>query len=250
LLKISIITASYNNASWLEQTILAVKQQDYQHKEHVIIDGGSTDGTVEVLEKYAHCIKYVSEPDGGIYHALNKGIGLARGQIIGTLGAGDVFPNTQVLRQVAEVFVQKNTESVYGDIQMVKPDNPQKVVRYWKAGLYNRNNWLHGWMPPHLSFYLKKTAIEKYGAYNDSYRSAGDYEFMLRMLYRHGLSASYLPATLCTMLTGGTSSASVKNRLRANREDRHAWVANGLKPRWYTLYAKPLGKIRQWLITN
>lgn len=245
--KISIITASFNCKELLEQSILAVKNQKNAHVEHVIIDGGSTDGTVALLEKYADSISYISEPDGGIYEAFNKGVKLATGAIVGTLGAGDFYPNDQVLAAVAAAFAKNDTDSLYGDIQMVAPSNTQKVTRLWKAGTYRHEHWLKGWMPPHLSFYLKKSAFEQYGYYNTQFRSAGDYELMLRMLYKQRLSTQYLPQILCTMLTGGASSASLKNRLRANKEDRRAWKINHLKPRWYTLYAKPLGKLGQWL---
>jgi glycosyltransferase involved in cell wall biosynthesis len=245
-LKISIITVCFNSKDFIRQTIESVAKQDYYDIEHVVIDGGSTDGTVKILQEFKDKINYISEPDKGIYDAMNKGVKLASGEIIGTLGAGDFYPNNQVSSKVAKTFEIYKTDAVYGDKQYVNPDNLNKVVRYWHSGEYKIENWLEGWMPPHQSFYLKKAAFHKYGLYLEGFRSAGDYELMLRMLYKHKLTAKYIPELLVTMLTGGTSTASFSNRIKANLEDRKAWLVNDIEPKWYTLYAKPLSKIFQF----
>lgn len=244
---ISIITVCYNAAGSLERTIVSVLGQNYGAKELVIVDGGSTDGTLTILEKYKKQITYISEPDTGIYNAMNKAIKLCKGQIIGTLGAGDFYLNNQALNQIANTFTKNKTTAVYADIQMVKPNNIDKIVRFWKAGPYKISNWLNGWMPPHLTFFVVKSAFENHGYYNETFRSAGDYELMLRFLYKHKLTASYLPIRLVTMPIGGASSGSFKNRLKANREDKLAWTINNLEPRPYTLIMKPLSKIFQFL---
>lgn len=246
-LKISIITVCFNTVQQIRHTIESVAGQTYPNIEHIIIDGGSTDGTVEILKEYAGKIKYISEPDKGIYDAMNKGVKLATGFAIGTLGAGDFYPNTQVISKVVEGFQKYKTDAIYGDKQYVHPENTEKVVRYWNPGPYNIENWLEGWMPPHQSFYLRKNAFEKYGLYMDEFRTAGDYELMLRMLYKHKLTAHYIHELLVTMLTGGSSTASISHRIKANLEDRKAWKMNNLEPKWYTLYMKPLGKIFQFL---
>jgi glycosyltransferase involved in cell wall biosynthesis len=244
--KISIITVCFNAAAFLKTTIDSVSNQDYSDIEHVIIDGGSNDGTIDILKANANKIVFISEPDKGIYDAMNKGVKLASGSIIGTLGAGDFYPNNQVISKIAQAFITYNTDSIYGDKQYVHPHNTEKVIRYWNPGEYKIENWLKGWMPPHQSFYIKKEAFQKFGLYLDAFRSAGDYELMLRMLYKHKLSAKYIPSLLVTMLTGGTSTASLLNRIKANLEDRKAWKINNLKPRWYTLFAKPMSKLSQF----
>lgn len=245
-MKISIITVCFNSKDFIQQTIDSVAAQSYPNIEHVIIDGGSTDGTVAILEANKAKINYISEPDKGIYDAMNKGVKLATGDAIGTLGAGDFYPNNTIISKVAAAFEQYKTDAIYGDKQYVNPENIEKTVRYWAAGEYKIENWLEGWMPPHQAFYLRKNAFEKYGLYMTEFRSAGDYELMLRMLYKHKLTAQYIPELLVTMLTGGTSTASFSNRIKANLEDRKAWLVNNIEPKWYTLYMKPLGKVLQF----
>lgn len=246
-MKVTIVTVCYNSKDFIQKTIDTVAQQTYGNIEHVIIDGGSTDGTVAILENNSAKIRYISEPDKGIYDAMNKGVKLATGEVVGTLGAGDFYPNNQVISKVVAGFEQYKTDAIYGDKQYVHPENTEKVVRYWNPGIYKIENWLEGWMPPHQSFYLQKTAFVKYGLYMDEFRTAGDYELMLRMLYKHKLKAQYIPELLVTMLTGGSSTASFSHRIKANLEDRKAWQVNHLTPKWYTLYMKPLGKLGQFL---
>lgn len=244
-MKISIITVSFNSAATIRQTIESVLAQDYPALEYIVVDGASKDGTVEILKSFGDKIKFISEPDKGIYDAMNKGLKLATGDAIGTIGGDDFYPNNQVISEVAKAFITSQADAVYGDIQFINPDDIHIIVRYWKAGEYSRENWLNGWMPPHLSFYLKKSAFERYGDYITDFTCSGDYELMLRMLYKNKLSAHYLPLTLTTMRNGGTSTASLKHRYRANMEDRRAWRINNLKPHWYTLWMKPLSKIAQ-----
>jgi glycosyltransferase involved in cell wall biosynthesis len=246
-LKISIITVCYNAEANIQETIESVLAQDYDNVEYIIIDGKSSDKTVNIIEKFKGKLTYISEPDKGIYDAINKGLKLAAGDIIGIIGADDFYPSPDVLSTVADTFQKSETEAVYGDKQYVNPDDTKKIVRYWKSGLYNIENWLNGWMPPHLSFYLKKSVYDKYGHYKTDFTCSGDYELMLRMLYKNKVSAVYIPKVLMTMRNGGTSTASWKHRLKANMEDRKAWEINGLKPRWYTLLWKPLSKVTQLL---
>jgi glycosyltransferase involved in cell wall biosynthesis len=245
-LKVSIITVSFNAVATLKQTIDSVLAQDYPHIEYWVIDGGSSDGTQELLASYGSRIHYISEPDKGIYDAFNKGLSRVTGDIVGVIGADDYYPTTDVIHSVVKVFEGQDVESVYGDLQFIDPKS-LKVVRKWKAGNYKRSSWLLGWMPPHPTFYVKRKVYEELGNFKTHYTCAGDYEFMLRVLYKHSISVAYLPKLLMTMRTGGTSTASWKHRWRANVEDRKAWRENGLKPYLLTVSLKPLRKIIQLL---
>ena len=247
-MKISIVTAAYNSAATIRDTIESVLSQDYPDIEYVVADGGSKDGTVEILKSYGDKIKWVSERDSGIFEAMSKGVKMATGDAIGIVGSDDFYPDNQAISKVVKAFEESKADSVYGDLYYVDAENTNKIVRNWQSGKYDRQRFLNGWMPPHTAFFLKKSAYDAYGLYDTSYQSAGDYELMLRMLYKHNVSSFYIPAVLMKMRTGGNSNASLKNRLRANKEDRRAWEMNGIKPRWYTLYAKPISKIFQWLI--
>ncbi len=246
-MKISIVTASYNSVATIRDTIESVLSQDYPNIEYIVADGGSKDGTVEILKSYGDKIKWVSEKDSGIYEAMSKGVKMATGDAIGVMGADDFYPDNQAISRVAKAFEESKADSVYGDLHYVNAKDTNKIIRNWKSGKYNRKRFLNGWMPPHTAFFLKKSVYDAYGLYDTSYRSAGDYELMLRMLYKHNVSSYYVPTVLMKMRMGGSSNASLKNRIRANKEDRRAWVMNGIKPRWYTLYVKPISKILQWL---
>jgi len=244
-LKVSILTVSYQSAATLRQTIESVLAQDYPSMEYWVIDGGSTDGSLEILQSFGDRICFISEPDQGIYDAMNKGLSRLQGEIIGMIGADDFYPSNDVISSVVAVFSQNEVEVVYGDKQYVNPEDTNHIVRYWKSGGYQIKNWLYGWMPPHLSFYIKKSAADSNGPYLTQFTCSADYEWMLRAMYKNKMRAAYLPKVLMTMRNGGTSTASWKHRLVANREDRMAWSINGLKPYWFTLTLKPLRKINQ-----
>ena len=172
-MKISIITVSFNRAKTIRQTIESVLAQDYDDLEYIVIDGASTDGTVEILESFGNKITFISEPDKGIYDALNKGVKLATGEVIGTIGGDDFYPNPQVISHIAKTFEEAKTDAVYGDKQYVNMGDDETIVRYWRSGEYVPENWLKGWMPPHLSFYLKKSAFLTFGYYITDFTCSG-----------------------------------------------------------------------------
>lgn len=248
-MKVSILTVAYQSASTLQQTIESVLAQDYQDVEYWVIDGGSTDGSVAILESFQGRIHYISEKDSGIYDAMNKGLDRMTGDIIGMIGSDDFFPTNDVLSSVVEAFKKNQTEVIYGDLQYVNGNDLTKIVRYWKAGNYHIKAWLFGWMPPHLAFFIQRESADKNGPYLTNFKCSADYEWMLRALYKNKMSASYLPKVLMTMRNGGTSNASLNHRWVANQEDRIAWKLNKLSPYWFTLFLKPLRKIGQ-LFTN
>jgi glycosyltransferase len=248
-MKISIITVVYNNITTIKDTIESVLSQDYADIEYIIVDGGSTDGTLEVIKSYGNRItKFISEPDKGIYDAMNKGLRLATGKIAGILNSDDFYADSTVISSVIATFQQQKTDSVYGDLVYVKPQNTQQVLRYWRSGKYNRKKFLFGWMPPHPAFFVKRELYEKLGYFNLDFTSAADYELMLRFLYKHRISAAYLPKLLVKMRAGGKSNKSVENRVKANREDKDAWIVNNLKFLPFTFILKPIRKIPQFFI--
>jgi glycosyltransferase len=253
-MKISIITATYNASATLADNLLCIGGQSLA-VEHLLIDGQSTDGTLAIAEKQGgHLVKIVSEPDLGIYDAMNKGISLASGEIIGILNADDLYSSSYTLRKIEEVFKDPSVDACYGDLVYVKGVyNGQesirdkfKVLRYWKSGHFNPLKFYWGWMPPHPTFFVRRSLYEKYGVFNLDLGSAADYELMLRFIFKHRINVAYIPEVLVKMRVGGVSNASLANRLRANQMDRKAWEVNDLKPYPWTLWMKPLRKLPQW----
>jgi glycosyltransferase involved in cell wall biosynthesis len=246
-MKVSIITAVYNNASYIQDAIESVLAQDYDNLEYIVIDGGSTDGTLDLVRKYRnHISVIVSEPDKGLYDALNKGVKMATGDIIGFLHADDVYANQHTISRMVETFNLQGCDTAYSDLLYVDAANTDKVIRYWQADTYSSGSFLKGWMPPHPTFFVKREIYQRYGTYNTDMRISADYELMLRLLHRYQVSTAYLPEITVKMRVGGVSNASLLSRWRANMEDRLAWKVNNLKPYFYTLYAKPFSKLAQY----
>lgn len=248
MLKVSIITVCYNNASTIEATIKSVINQNYGNIEYIIVDGKSSDDTLLVIEKYRSNIsKIISEPDDGIYFALNKGIALATGEIIAILHADDFYPDNNVIAEVVSAFIESGADTVYGDLQYVDRENTAEIKRYWKSGTYSQGLFLKGWMPPHPAFFVRKKCYVQFGTFNTILKSAADYELMLRLLHKNKCSSVYIPKVLVKMRVGGKSNISILNRIKANREDKKAWLINDLKPGLFTLIRKPLSKLGQFL---
>lgn len=246
---ISVITVSFNNQATIRQTIESVLSQVDVSFEYWIIDGGSTDGTLDIIREYEGRLRYISEPDQGLYFAMNKGWQKANGAFVGFLNADDFYNNHLVLYRIAQAINdQPHIAAVYGDLAYVDANDTERVVRYWQSGLFSRSGFLWGWMPPHPTFYARKSMFEKFGGFRaEHFRSAADYEFMLRLLYKHQVPVAYVPHLFVRMRVGGLSNSSVQNRVRGNAEDRAAWKVNGLKPYFFTLFAKPLRKLVQFI---
>lgn len=247
-MKISIITIAYNSAETIEDTIKSVLAQDYTNLEYIVVDGASKDNTMEIVNRYKDKIACIqSEPDNGIYDAMNKGVALATGDVIGILNSDDFYADTKVVSEIADTFEKSKADAVYADLTYVDRSNTEKVIRYWKAGEYEHGQFLKGWMPPHPTFFLKSSCYKSHGVYSTKLRSAADYELMLRMMHKHQISVAYLPRVITLMREGGESNVSIKNRVRANKEDRRAWKMNDLKPNALTLIRKPLSKLSQFI---
>ncbi len=229
MIKISIITAVCNNCETISAALDSALGQVGANIELVVIDGGSTDGTLEVLRSYADRLAVlVSEPDRGIYDALNKGIGRASGDVVGFLHSDDLFANPDVLSRIAAAFADPEVEAVYGDLLYVRKDNPDQVVRYWRSGVFSGRRLAWGWMPPHPTLYVRRDVYEQHGLFDTSFRIAADYDFILRLLGRGGVGVRYIPDVLVKMRVGGASNRSIRNIVRKSREDLRALRRNGV----------------------
>ncbi len=247
--KISIITVALNSQSTIAQTIESVFAQDYNNVEYILIDGGSNDWTLDIINNYVNDIDYfISEVDNGIYDAMNKGIKASTGDIVGILNSDDVYENNFVLSDIARIFSQKEIDCLYGDLVYVKTSNASEITRYWKSGSFNQLKLNTGWMLPHPTLFVKKELYTLYGVYNTELKSAADYEIILRFLKKYNSVIEYLPKILVKMREGGYSNSSMINRLRANQEDLLAWKVNDMKPPLFVRILKPLRKISQFFI--
>jgi glycosyltransferase len=244
--KISIVTVSYNADETLADCIESVASQSIDI-EHILIDGGSEDGTVRVAEAYSSNLALiVSEPDRGVYDAMNKGIQRATGDIIGILNADDVYYSDQSLTRVMDAFARSNIAACYGNLVYVDRSDLSKVTRYWKSGIFAPEKFYWGWMPPHPAFFVRRELYEQHGLFRLDMGSAADYELMLRFLLKYRAAVGYVPEVLVRMRAGGVSNTSIANRLKANRMDRMAWTVNDIHPYPWTTYLKPARKLGQW----
>lgn len=244
---VSIITATYNSGETIRDTLEAIVSQDYPNIEHIIVDGRSTDNTLAIVSEYPHVAKIISEKDQGIYDAMNKGISLSTGDIVGILNSDDFYISGDVVRKVVDRMHADKTSALYGDLVYVHAKQTHKVLRTWIAGDFHLAKFKYGWMPPHPTFFVRSEVYKKLGLFNVSLKSAADYELMLRFLFKEKISVSYLPEVMVKMRAGGMSNASFKNRINANREDRKAWRVNQLQPYFFTLWVKPLRKLFQFV---
>jgi len=249
--KISIITVTYNSERTLRDTIDSVLSQNYTNIEYIIVDGGSVDGTMDIVRSYGSSIsKVISEQDKGIYDAMNKGIKMAAGDIIGILNSDDLYNDKQVLDRIVNAFESNNSEAVYGDIVYVEKNDINIVVRYWKARQYQSKGFYKGWHPPHPAFFVKKEIYDKYGTFDCSLDISADFELMLRFMEKYKIKASYLPSVLVRMRVGGESNRSLKNSLRANINCIRAFKKNGLQVGIFYPLVRLLPKIGQFFMRN
>lgn len=260
-MKISILTAAFNAGATLPDCLASTAGQILPagvEVEHLVLDGGSTDGTVSLLEQWVRegpGRAFRSESDGGFYEALNSGIALAKGDIVGILNADDFYFDDQALARVAEAFSDPAVEGVYGDLVYVagKGEGERgkwrkgfQIKRYWKSGAFRRSGFWWGWMPPHPTVFVRRRVYDRYGGFGMNFGSAADYEWLVRVMVKHLVPFRYIPHVQVAMREGGMSNRSLAARLAANRNDRQAWIANDLTPLPWTFLLKPLRKIPQW----
>ena len=247
MIKVTLITVTLNSEKFLEDAIQSVMAQDYKNIEHIIIDGQSTDGTLAVIEKYKDQIAaWVSEKDHSMYDAINKGMRMATGDIIGTLNSDDMLASTDVISKIVESFEVKKVDAVYGDLVYVDQHNTAQVLRKWKGGAFNPNRFRYGWMPAHPTFYFRRSLLETCGYYETHFFTAADYEFMTRYLYYHKVKAGYVPKLIVKMRNGGMSNSNIFSRLRANRRDYLAMKKNRVPMPFVVAFLKPVIKLHQY----
>jgi glycosyltransferase involved in cell wall biosynthesis len=217
MMKITIVTVCCNSATTIRDTLESVAAQSHKNIEHIVIDGGSTDGTLAVIREWKkHPVRLVSEPDRGIYDAMNKGIRLATGDIIGILNSDDMYYDSDVLESVSAVMSDASIDACYSDLIYVDKNNFQKIIRYWKSSVFKKGLFSKGWMPPHPTFFTRRIIYEKYGLFDLNYTLAADVELLARFLERFRIRAVYIPKIFIRMRFGGVSNNSVVNIIKQN----------------------------------
>jgi len=243
-MKITIITVSYNSVAHIEDAINSVANQDYGNIEHIVIDGNSTDGTLQILEKYSNKFGYwISEPDHGIYDAMNKGIKNATGDIIGILNSDDFYSDDHVISKIAEAFSNKKIEAVFGDLIFVDPNDLDRTVRTYSSKKWHPDRFAKGYMPAHPTFFVRSEFYKKYGLFETDYEIAADFEMLIRLLYVHKLNYSYLPMKMVKMRMGGVSSNGIKSNIILNNEIIRACRKHGIKTNALKIYPKYFNKV-------
>jgi glycosyltransferase involved in cell wall biosynthesis len=248
--KISIITVVRNGASTIEDTIRSVASQDYPRIEHIVIDGASTDGTLDIVQRHRDKIAaFKSEPDGGMYEAMNKGLALATGELVGFLNADDIYADSRVLREIADTLSAPEVDACYGDLVYVGMADANKVVRYWKSRPYRDGLFEVGWMPAHPTFYAKRRIYDKYGGYDLAYRRQSDFELTMRFLAVHHVRSVYIPRVLVRMRSGG-ASRELMHILEGNIEAYRACRKHALNVTPFFIFRKILSRIPQFFLRD
>lgn len=245
-MKISIITVVYNNEATIRNAIDSVLSQDYPDIEYIVIDGASKDKTFDIIQSYGDKItKVVSEPDKGIYDAMNKGVKLATGDVVGILNSDDLYASDTIISDVMELIQKEGTDCLYGDLIYVRQDDITKKVRYWKSG--KQKDFKSGWHPPHPSFFVKKSVYDECGLYDTALRVSADFEMMLRILDKHKCRVSYLPKVIVKMRVGGESNRSLKNIIQGYHDMKQAFEINGIRRSVFYPLFRYLPKIKEFV---
>jgi glycosyltransferase involved in cell wall biosynthesis len=243
-LKVSLITVSFNSATTINDTINSINNQDYKNIEYIVIDGDSKDGTIEILEQAGNKITHwISEPDSGIYDAMNKGLQLATGEIVGILNSDDFYFDDHIISTVANAFEDKNVDAVFGDLIVVDPGNLKKIVRRYSSANWYPEKLARGFMPAHPTFFVRRKFYEAYGLFKTDYKIAADYEILIRFLYVHRLRYKYLNQTMVVMRSGGVSTRNIRSNIILNDEIIRGCRENGIKTNIWKIYPKYFIKV-------
>jgi len=243
-MKISIITISYNAENTIKNTLKSIENQSYNNIEHIIIDGGSKDNTLDICNSFPHISKIISEQDNGVYDAFNKGLKLATGDVIGFLNADDTFYNENSIQVIVDAFSNNETDIVYGNLDYVNEES--KVIRNWISKPYEKGLVKKAWMPAHPSFYCKKEVYDRLGGYNDGFKIAGDFELCLRFLEINNIPSFYLNKKIVKMLVGGISNSGLKSKLTIFKEELRAFKINNISVNHVLFFLYKLKKIKQF----
>ncbi|ARA77112.1 family 2 glycosyl transferase [Pectobacterium brasiliense] len=245
-MKVSIITATYNSAKTISDTLKSLNAQTYPDIEYIIIDGGSKDNTLSLIKSSCSRVSVIiSEPDKGIYDALNKGILAATGDIVGFLHSDDFFAYPDAVKDIVDAMRESNADAVYGDLNYISSTDNDVIVRKWVSGGFDINKMKLGWMPPHPTFYMKRACYQRFGSFDLSYRISADYDSLLRYLWIHKVTVKYIPKVIINMRVGGMSNRSLSNMIMKTKEDVKAMKSNKLP--WLSAVAgKNLSKIPQF----
>lgn len=247
-MKVSVITVCYNSAKTIANTLRSVRSQTYGDVEHIIIDGGSKDNTIEIIAaEGAHIAKLVSESDGGVYDAMNKGIQLATGDVVAFLNADDFYKSPDVLARVANVMEVEKLDALYGDVEFFRLDRPLSVARRYNSGQFTTGRLGWGWMPAHPALFVRRVLFQQYGLFQTDYRIAGDFEFVARVFKNAGLRHRHLAESLVRMQLGGISTSGWRATLQLNREMMRACRANAIPTNWFKLLLRYPLKMREFL---
>lgn len=241
---LSIITAVYNGSATIRDCLNSVCSQTLPCQ-HIIIDGASTDNTLKIVREISPDACILSEPDNGIYSAMNKGIQLATGNIVGILNADDFYAGPRVLEKVTALFQQSGADAIFADLVYVRPDKLYKIVRYYTGAGFTPEKFAWGWMPPHPTFFVRRELYEKYGLFKTDYKIAADFELAARLLARHKLKYAYLPEVIVRMRTGGASTRNLRSNWILNREILRACAENGISTNFVKIYFKYFCKVMQ-----
>jgi len=247
-LKVSIITVVFNGVKTIEDCIKSVYVQTYPDIEHIIIDGGSIDGTIEIINNHKDKIsKFISEPDRGLYDAMNKGIRVSSGDIVATLNSDDMYADKTIVDQMVEFMQSNGLDAAYGDLVYVNQNNTDHVTRFWKPGEYKKGAFRYGWVLPHPTLFCRKEIFERFGYFNDKLQIAADFELMLRFIEKHQIKVGYLPSVIVKMRTGGKANV-LRGIIRGNWEIIRSFRLNNLRLSPWLFVCKPIIKISQLFV--
>lgn len=249
-MKISLITVTYNAGGVLCCAIESALHQTYSNLEYIIVDGASKDNTLDIIRAYEPQfqgrMKWISEPDCGLYDAMNKGIRMATGDVVGILNSDDFFTSNDVLEKVADSFTGNDVNAVYGDIHFVRSDDLNRCVRYYSSRIFRRGLMRLGFIPAHPSFYCRRECFEKYGCYKTDYKIAADFDLLLRFIYVHRIRIKYLPVDMVTMRLGGASTSGLKSRMTGMKEHLRSFRENGVKTNRFLLSLRYFYKLTEY----
>jgi glycosyltransferase involved in cell wall biosynthesis len=248
-MKVTIITAAYNAAKTIDETLDSVARQSHPNIEHIVVNGASTDGTQSIIEQYRDTLAaVVSGPDQGVYDAMNKGLALASGEVVGFLNADDVYADKHVLARVVDIMERESLDALFGDVEFFRPEDPTRTVRRYRSERFSPDQIALGWMPAHPALFLRRRVYESYGQFRTDYRIAGDFEYCARIFHRNTLVYRSLPETLVRMRTGGISTSGWRNTVLLNQEVLRACRENGIDTNILKIFSKYPAKLLEFLV--